>query len=200
MKPIDKLRAQIAADPEAVAFWKKQDRKFRPLELKAMAWIEAIFPPESPTSKSRGGRSQAPSLQFKVAVCWMLDARMGVESDGAEDGFAEAMATGDPDFFRMMADAAEYVRNLPRDVSTFADCVITARRIAAEMMGADEPLPSRGTVIDGVIKYLGPAAFPKEEKSRWSEVMKAARLSDLKRDGSARKSLPMTSGFRSRMQ
>jgi hypothetical protein len=198
VKGIERLRAQAAADPEAAARWEEKGRKIRPIELQAMAWIESIFPPESPTSKARGGKRLAPTLKFKEAVCWILDSGMGAESETAAAAFSEAMRENDVHFFRMMADASEYVRNLPQDSSRFAKCVIAARRLAAAMMGSEGPLPSRGKVIAAVITHLGDIAFPADEKSRWADVMKAARLADLKRDSSARTSVPLTSGIRRR--
>ncbi len=194
MKKLDKFRAEIEADPEAKAQWDEFARRLRPMELKTMAWIEEIFPPESPTSKRRGGNKLARPSEFVDAVCAILDARMGNDFDLPD--FRESMKSADPGLFLIFADAAQYVQSMPKEVSKFADCVITARRVAAILMSENGQLPKRGKVIAAVIKYLGPAAFGEEEITRWAEVMKAAGLSDLQRSGSARTSMPKTSGVR----
>jgi hypothetical protein len=175
---LDKLRADIAADPKAKAFWEDAGRRMRPTFLKAAAWHDALFPPESPTSKRRGGNKLTPSPELVDAVCAILDAKMGYEYDLAQSDFDRAMKNGDVAFFRMMAEAAQYVRDIPLARKTWAKHVVAARRIAADMMGESGPLPRWSTVKDAILKQLGQEAYLEPSRD-WGRVRKAAGLIDL---------------------
>ncbi len=178
MKHADKLRADIAADAALVARLAASERKMRPTFLKAAAWHDALFPPESPTSQRRGGNKLAPSPALMDAVCAILDAKMGHEYDLAKSDFDRAMKTGDVAFFRMMAEAAQYVRDIPLARKTWAKHVVAARRIAADMMGESGPLPRWVEVKDAILKQLEQEAYLEPSRD-WGRVRKAAGLGDL---------------------
>lgn len=175
---LDKLRADLEADPGAKAFWAEQERRMRPTMLKAAAWHDALFPPESPTSQRRGGNKLAPAPELVDAVCAILDAKMGHECDLAQGDFDRAMKTGDVAFFHMMAEAAQYVRDMPLARKTWAKHVVAARRIAADMMGQSGPLPRWSTVKAAILKQLGQGAYLEPSRD-WGRVRKAAGLGDL---------------------
>lgn len=153
-------------------------RRMRPTILKMRAHWESLFPPESPTSKRRGGNKLAPSQEFIHAVCAILDAKMG--NDFHIYGLEEAMKSADPKFFAMLAEAAQYVRDMPQGRAVFAKHVIAARRIAADMMGASGPLPSKAKVKAAVLKQLVQEAYG-AASPEWSRVWAAAGLKDLPR-------------------
>ncbi len=178
---IEKLREEIAADPALAAEFAAIERKLRPACLKLSAWHEAIFPPESPTSARRGGNKLALTPELMDAVCAILDARMGRPCELAASDFAEAMKSADPAFFRMMAEAAQYVRDMPEHArSLFTKHVVAARCIAAAMMGKSGPLPSKAAVKAEVMKGLGQFAYG-DASAEWSRVWAAAGLKDLPR-------------------
>jgi hypothetical protein len=173
---IEKLRADIEADLKAKAFWEAAGRTMRPTILSLQAHWESMFPPESPTSTRRGGNKLSPSPELIVAVCRILDAKMGFEIDDGD--FRRAMKTGTPDYFHLMAKAAEYLRAMPREKSVFAKHVISARRIAADMMGKNGPLPTWFEVKDKVSDIMGQFAYGETSRD-WGRVRKAAGLADL---------------------
>lgn len=173
---LDKLRAEIAADPALAAEFAEIERKLRPIGLKAAAWHDALFPPESPTSQRRGGNKLGPSPELMDAVCAILDAKIGFAIEDGE--FIRAMKSGDSDFFLMMAEAAQYVRDMPQGRKTWAKHVIAARSIAASMMGKSGPLPRWSVVKSAISKQLGQEAYAETSRD-WGRVRKAAGLVDL---------------------
>lgn len=174
---LDKLRANLEGDPTAKDILTDQHRAMRPVILSAQAQWESMFPPESPTSARRGGNKLAPSPELIDAVCAILDAKTG---NPVDIDFIRAMKSADVEFFRLMAEAAQYVRNMPHAHSLFARHVITARRVAASMMVKGETLPSWFTVRQQVAAVMEQAAYDETSKE-WSRVRRASCLVDLPR-------------------
>lgn len=178
MKGIDRLRAQIATDPEAQAQWEGHDRKLRPLALRCMAQIEAIFPPDTPSTRRRGGGKLAVDTATKEAACAILDAMGGHPIDTAE--FEAAMAAGDTVYFLRMAAAAQHLRSVGTVATVFAWHVRQARLVAASMMEAGDPRPSWKAIKNKVADKLGQAAIT-DTSPEWSRIKTAAGLKNLRR-------------------
>jgi hypothetical protein len=158
---------------------KAQQAKMRPLILSGQALWESLFPPESPTSRRRGGNKTGLGAWDREAVMRILDVMTGHPFDMQAE-FSAAMKNADPVFFRMMADAAQYVRDMPHAHSLFAKHVIAARRIAAGMMKAGQPFPKWSEVRRRVSDQMGQAAYG-DKSPEWSRVKGAAQLTDLPR-------------------
>jgi hypothetical protein len=90
------------------------------------------------------------------------------------------MTKPDPDFFRVMAEASQHVLDMPHAHGLFAKHVIAARRIAADLMGTEGPLPRWSDVRREVHERLGQAAYGLAS-AEWSRVKSAAGLTDLPR-------------------
>ena len=178
MKGIDRLRAQVATDPEAQAQWEEHDRKHRPLALRCMAQIEAIFPPHTPSTRRRGGGKLAVDTATKEAACAILDAMGGHPIDTAE--FQVAMAGGDTVYFLRMAAAAQHLRSVGTVATVFARHVREARLVAAGMMAAGDPKPSWRAIRREVAKRLGQAAIT-DTSTEWPRIKTAADLKTLRR-------------------
>ena len=152
-------------------------RSLRPTILLIGADMDSIFPPESPTSKRRGGNKMALDEQTKLAVCQILDAMRG-NSWHSRKAFDAAMESADADYFRTLANAAEYVQSMPQEHSVFARHVIAAQEIASSMMDTEGPLPNWREVRREVSKELGQAAYG-DKSPEWSRLKTAAKLTDL---------------------
>jgi len=169
---IDRLATEWQHDPEV----QKTIIKFRAGMLELAAWWNELFPPDSPTSRRRGGCKLAPSQELKDAVCAILDARTGFPVDAAR--YVKAVRNSDAGFFRLMAEAVEYLETIPQAHSVFAKHVIAARKIAANMIDPELPLPRWNDVKARIEDLLGPTAYLENSKD-WGRVRKAAGLMDL---------------------
>jgi len=169
---IDKQTAKWENDPKV----KRTLRKFRAGMLLTQATWETIFPPESPTSRRRGGCKLAPTEDLKNAVWAILDARIGHPVDPLP--YTAAMRAGDGKFFQLMNDACAYLDAMPQAQSRFANHVIAARRVAGNAIPEDGPLPAWRTIKGKVAALLGQAAYDETSKD-WGRVRKVAGLLDL---------------------
>jgi len=176
MNTIDRLRAEIAADSAAAARWAEIGRRMRPAMLRAAAVMDETFPPPSPTQARREAAALDPA--WMDAVCMMLDAQAGAGAAIAPP-LAAAIKNADPEFFRLLAEAAEHIQGMPQALSVFARHVIAARRVAADMLEGGNA--SKAAVKTAVIKCLGGQAYAPEDSVRWSEVWNEAGLKDLPR-------------------
>jgi hypothetical protein len=182
---IKAFRAEIEADPAARQRWIDFNAKMRPLELKAGAWHDSIFPPPSPTSKRRGSKTFSPA--FMDAVCAILET--GTAGGISEDFQAEIVAAcknNDADFFRMIADAAKHVQEMPASLSAHARHVIALRKAAAAMLEKGKE-PTKQELREIVTKQLGNGAFS-QASPRWREAFKDADLTNLCARPAAKKS------------
>jgi len=152
-------------------------RRLRPAILHIGAHMDSIFPPESPTSKRRGGNKTAMDEKTKLAVCQILDAMNG-NPWHSRKAFDAAMASADAEYFRQFAQAAEYIQDMPQGHSVFARHVIAAKQVAGNKMGPEGPLPRWRDVRREVSKELGQAAYG-DKSPEWSRVKAAATLTDL---------------------
>jgi len=178
VKGLDRLRAQVATDPEAQARWEAAGQKMKPLALRCMAQIETIFPPDTPSTRRRGGGKLALDTATKEAACAILDAMSGHPIDTVE--FEAAMTAGDTDFFLRMAAAAQHLRSVGTMATVFARHVREARLVAAGMMAAGDPKPSWQAIRREVAKRLGQAAIT-DTSPEWSRIKTAAGLKTLRR-------------------
>ena len=178
MKGLGRLRAQVATDPEAQALWEAAGQKLKPLELRCMAQIEAIFPPDTPSTARRGGGKLALDTATKEAACAILDAMGGHPIDTAE--FESAMAAGDTVYFLRMAAAAQHLRSVGTMATVFARHVREARLVAAGMMAAGDRKPSWKGIRREVAKRLEQAAIT-DTSPEWSRIKTGAGLKNLRR-------------------
>jgi len=154
-------------------------RRIRPGALHVSAFLDSIFPPDSPTSARRGGSKTIIEPQVREAVIQILDAMTGNPPD-MQAAFSAAMTKPDPEFFRVMAEASQHVIDMPHTHGLFAKHVIAARRIAADLMGTEGPLPRWSDVRREVHERLGQSAYGLAS-AEWSRVKSAAGLTDLPR-------------------
>jgi hypothetical protein len=174
---IKALRAEIEADPAALEELRALEAKMRPLGLKVGAWHDSIFPPLSPSSKRRGSKTFPPA--FMDAVCAILDTgTAGCIGEDFQTEIVAACKNADADFFRMMADAAKHVQDVPAplsEISSHAAHVITLRKAAAIMLEKGKE-PTMSKLRELVAKYLG---SDHTSSPAWTEAFKDAGLRHL---------------------
>jgi hypothetical protein len=131
--------------------------------------------------KSENG-SKLPDYTIEDAVCTLLDdrarSRKGELSPETVTDIADAFWNYDAEYFAMLARAAKYLKKIPH--TKFSRHVVTCRLVAAEMMARSGKLPTIDAVKKRVIEHIGTDAYGLEQSSRWSPVVKAAGLVDLK--------------------
>ena len=170
-----KLRAQVEKDPTALERWRQLEAKNRPLRLEASAWHDSIFPADPPTSKKRGREKFPPA--FMDAVCEILDVQYtGCMEEGLQSKILDACKNADAGFFRLMAKAAEHVRE-GANSSVHGRLVRHLKEEAAAMLKKGME-PSRQELIQEVTKKIGNVA-PDKASPRWKEAFKAAGLAKL---------------------
>jgi len=157
--------------------------------LKMKAFMDGYFPPAA-RAPNRLKPAADESELFKSAVIlfdFNLRRPYGKPCDAEEvsrilrgeleRGFAEV----DPEFFRMLARAAEYVRQAPKRITAHAAHVIAARRVAAEFFQRGET-PRKQAVITGTraaLKAQGRPAYPETPAAAWTPILRDAGLSGL---------------------
>ena len=163
--------------------------KHRPAGLLLEAQWELIFPPPSPTQarKLKGESHYPPGFVRMVAA--LLTAQTEPEWLTDDPEFINAMKTSDAAYFSRLTKAAEYIKQMPRTPSVFASHVVVARSSAARLLLRKGRLPTKPEVKKLVGKRLGNLAYDNEALTRWSDVWKAAELSDLPDGSSARTSI-----------
>ena len=166
----------------------------RPTALLATARWEKIFPPPSPTKARELKGEPFHALEFVDMVATLLDAQTDPRAITEDHDFIAALKTSDGAYFARLVKAARYIKQMPHNDSVFAQHVIWARKIAAQMMKRDGRLPTKERVKTAIIKRLVNVSYDPELLTRWSEVWAAADLADLPDGSNTRKSTPHKAG------
>ncbi len=92
-------------------------------------------------------------------------------------GLEKALINCDGDFFRLMAKAADHMRDLENSRSAHATHVTSMIHFAAQRMGVTGEKPTKQELIEGthaLLLKMGKKAFPVDSPQLWTPILAGA--------------------------
>ncbi len=156
--------------------------KLRAYLLIGQAQAMSLSPPESPRSIGRDKGEKTLARRKAVRAGTWAAKYPFMQDETIDPIITKALADGDAAVFGFIEDGVKRALDPPA-LTTFAAHVIISMRQAANIMNEENRIPTKAEVIaavKAVFKQIGRTDF-QEDPQRWTEIFKAATLSDLPR-------------------